>query len=148
MTKSITCPLLASGITENHITAFRGFNRFYTRETGTLQEDLLDSEYSLTQARVLYELVTQGEITAGEIARELVLDPGYLSRILRKFEDDGLVKRRVSTGDARQAILTVTRRRKGSFADLNERSNRQARSLLEGVPASKIAELAHRHANR
>ena len=97
---------------------------------------------------MLYKVVTQGEITAGEIARELVLDPGYLSRILRKFEDDGLVKRKVSTGDARQAILTVTRRRKGSFADLNERSNRQARSLLEGVSASKIAELAHRHANR
>jgi DNA-binding MarR family transcriptional regulator/GNAT superfamily N-acetyltransferase len=134
-------PATGSEITDLHITAFRSFNRFYTREIGTLQEGLLDSEYSLTEARVLYELATQGETTAGEIARELVLDPGYLSRILRKFEDDGLVKRKVSTGDARQAILTVTRRGKESFAGLNERSNRQARSLLEGVPASKLPNL-------
>jgi DNA-binding MarR family transcriptional regulator/GNAT superfamily N-acetyltransferase len=130
-----------SEVRENEINAFRRFNRFYTREIGTLQEGLLDSKYSLTEARVLYELATRGEVTAVEIARELALDAGYLSRILRKFESDGLLRRSVSAGDARQAILTMTRQGKQEFADLNQRSNRQARDLLERVPASKLPDL-------
>jgi DNA-binding MarR family transcriptional regulator/GNAT superfamily N-acetyltransferase len=128
-------------IRENEINSFRRFNRFYTREIGTLEEGLLDSKYSLTEARVLYELATRGDVTAGEIARELALDPGYLSRILKKFESDGLLRRRASPEDARQTILTMTRRGKEEFSDLNQRSDRQARNLLEHVPASKLRDL-------
>ena len=134
-------PTLDSSITDAQVEAFRRFNRFYTREIGTLGEGLLDSEYSLTEARVLFELATRGEVTAGEIARELALDAGYLSRILRKFEDSGLLKRKASPEDARQAILTVTRRGREVFADLSDRSNRQARSILEDIPDSKLPEL-------
>ncbi|HEX3470797.1 MAG TPA: helix-turn-helix domain-containing GNAT family N-acetyltransferase [Silvibacterium sp.] len=134
---------LDSEITDSHITAFRRFNRCYTRKIGTLREGLLDSEFSLTEARVIYELATREELTAGEIVRELDLDAGYLSRILRKLEEVGLLKRKASLEDARQAILTMTRRGREAFADLNERSNRQARSILEAVPASKLPELLH-----
>lgn len=128
-------------INETGITSLRRFNRFYTREIGTLQEGLLGSKYSLTEARVLYELATRTEATAGEIARDLTLDPGYLSRILKKFESDGLLRRRVSPADARQTILTMTQRGKEEFSDLDQRSDRQARDLLERVPASKLADL-------
>src|SRR5580704_5334156 len=130
-----------SEIADGQIAAFRQFNRFYSREIGTLREGLLDSEFSLTEARVLYELATRGEATATEIAKELTLDAGYLSRVLRRFEDGGLVKRKVSTGDARQAILIITRHGRDSFADLNERSNRQARRILERVPPSQLPDL-------
>jgi DNA-binding MarR family transcriptional regulator/GNAT superfamily N-acetyltransferase len=130
-----------SEIADGQVAAFRQFNRFYTREIGTLREGLLDSEFSLTEARVLYELATRGEATATEIAKELTLDAGYLSRILRRFEDGGLVKRKVSTGDARQAILLITRHGRDNFADLNERSNRQARTILERVPPSQLPDL-------
>jgi DNA-binding MarR family transcriptional regulator/GNAT superfamily N-acetyltransferase len=133
----------SSEITESQITTFRRFNRFYTREIGTLQEGLLDSKYSLTEARVLYELATREEAMAAEIAKELTLDPGYLSRILRKFESDGLLKRKTSRTDARQAVLAVTRRGKEAFLELNKRSNQQAWEILERVPASKLPELLH-----
>jgi len=128
-------------IADNQVAAFRQFNRFYTREIGTLREGLLDSEFSLTEARVLYELATHGEATASDIAKELTLDAGYLSRILKRFEDAGLLKRKVSEGDGRQTILTITRHGRDSFADLNERSNRQARNILEQVPGSRLPDL-------
>src|ERR1700744_3591770 len=95
----------------DHETAtFRRFNRFYTRTIGTLSEGLLDSPYSLTEARILYELATRQEVTAKEIAGELTLDQGYLSRILRKFEDAGLIRKEPSATDARQAQLKLTHR--------------------------------------
>ena len=78
---------------------------------------------------------------AADIAKELTLDAGYLSRILRRFEDGGLVKRKVSSGDARQAVLIITRHGRDSFADLNERSNRQARTILDQVPAARLPDL-------
>lgn len=128
-------------VEDSQVAAFRQFNRFYTREIGTLREGLLDSEFSLTEARVLYELATRGEATASDIAKELTLDAGYLSRILKRFEDAGLLKRKVSAGDGRQTILTITRHGRDSFADLNERSNRQARNILEQVPGSRLPDL-------
>jgi DNA-binding MarR family transcriptional regulator/GNAT superfamily N-acetyltransferase len=134
-------PAIDSVINDAQVAAFRRFNRFYTREIGTLGEGLLDSEYSLTEARVLYELATRGDVTAGEIARELTLDAGYLSRILRKFEDAGLLRRKASPNDARQAILAITRRGRETFTDLSDRSDKQARSILEGVPSAKLPQL-------
>jgi DNA-binding MarR family transcriptional regulator/GNAT superfamily N-acetyltransferase len=132
-----------SEVADSQIQAFRRFNRFYTREIGTLREGLLDSEFSLTEARVLFELATRGEPRAAEIAGELALDPGYLSRILRKFKGAGLIKRRVSAEDGRQTVLTITRQGRDRFANLSERSNQQARSILEGIPASKLPDLLH-----
>jgi len=128
-------------ITDSQIAAFRQFNRFYTREIGTLREGLLDSEFSLAEARVLYELATRGEATAADIAKELALDAGYLSRILKRFEEAGLLKRKASAEDGRQTILTITRHGRETFADLTARSNEQARSILEHVPASALPSL-------
>lgn len=131
----------ASGIMDSQVAALRQFNRFYTREIGTLREGLLGSDYSLAEARVLYELATRGECIAGDIARDLALDAGYLSRILRKFKNSGLLHSKVSRGDARQSTLTLTKRGKEVFADLNERSSLQARGVLERVSPARLPEL-------
>ncbi len=121
--------------------AFRQFNRFYTRTIGALQEGLLDSPYGLTEARVLYELAAREETTAKEIAGELNLDAGYLSRILRKFKELGLVKRSASRQDAREALLALTKRGRAAFASLNERAEQEAREILDNLPPAKRSEL-------
>ena len=123
---------------DDEVATFRRFNRLYTRTIGTLGEGLLDSPYSLTEARILYELATRQEVTAKEIACELSLDAGYLSRILRKFEDAGLILKETSATDARQTQLTLTHRGKAAFAELNQLSNKQARELLDHLSPSLL----------
>src|ERR1700689_5414390 len=88
--------------------SFRRFNRMYTRYIGTLNEGLLNSEYSLAEARVLYEIATRTAPKASEIAETLGVDPGYLSRLLGKFERDGLLLKKTSEQDGRSAKLTLT----------------------------------------
>ena len=134
-------PAAYTKITADQVAAFRRFNRLYTREIGTLGEGLLGSEYSLTEARVLYELAHRKQSVASEIAKDLALDAGYLSRILRKFEDSGLLKRASSSADARQASLSLTSRGKSVFKGLNRRSVTQAREILEHIPPSKRVDL-------
>ncbi|HYK38246.1 helix-turn-helix domain-containing GNAT family N-acetyltransferase [Alloacidobacterium sp.] len=126
---------------DEEIATFRRFNRFYTRTIGTLSEGLLDSLYSLTEARILYELAHHEQATAKEIAGELKLDAGYLSRILRKFEDAELIEKQTSTADARLTILKLTQRGRASFGELNQLSNKQARELLDCLPPSKRDDL-------
>jgi DNA-binding MarR family transcriptional regulator/GNAT superfamily N-acetyltransferase len=113
--------------------AFRHFNRMYTRFIGTLDEGLLQTEYSLAEARVLYELATRAEPQAREIAEGLGMDPGYLSRILGKFENAGLLKRKISTQDSRRAELTLTRRGRSAFTRLNDLSNSHAQAILQDL---------------
>ena len=117
----------------DQIAAFRRFNRRYTRFIGTLQEGLLDTPYSLSEARVLYELATRRRPFAKEITQELGMDAGYLSRILSKFQEAGLVKRATSPEDGRQTHLTLTKEGRAAFRNLNSRSDRQARSILGGL---------------
>jgi DNA-binding MarR family transcriptional regulator/GNAT superfamily N-acetyltransferase len=130
-------------IAESQIAAVRAFNRFYTRLIGTLRERLLNSEYSLSEARVLYELATRPQSTAREIARDLELDAGYLSRILRKFEDVGLLSRKTSVEDGRQSILKLTRQGKAAFSELDQRSNDEAEHLLERLSVKQRIEFIH-----
>src|ERR1700730_16837043 len=94
----------------SHIAAFRRFNRMYTRFIGVLDEEFLNSGYSLAEGRVLYELATGENPTAKEIAVALDIDPAYLSRILRRFEKNSLLKRMVSKKDARSAHLVLTQK--------------------------------------
>src|SRR5438105_7298192 len=86
----------------------RRFVRLYTRHIGVLQDGYLHSPFSLAEVRVLYELAHRQEPTATELARELDLDPGYLSRILRKFDNRGLLDRRRSERDGRESHLSLT----------------------------------------
>jgi DNA-binding MarR family transcriptional regulator/GNAT superfamily N-acetyltransferase len=125
----------------NEVSIFRRFNRMYTRFIGTLNEGLLNSEFSLAEARVLYELATREEPKAREIAEELGMDEGYLSRLLGKFERDGLLKRKASKQDGRYADLTLTRRGRSAFEKLNALSDARAREVLEGLAPSARMQL-------
>ncbi len=120
------------------IAAFRRFTRLYTTFIGTLREGLLGTSYSLSEARVLYELATRQRPLAKEITQELGMDAGYLSRILSKFQENGLVKRAASLEDGRQVHLTLTKEGRAAFRNLNARSDRQARGILGALaPASQ-----------
>jgi len=123
------------------ILAFRRFNRFYTRLLGLLQEALFESGFSLTESRILFELATRGHALAGSISTQLNLDPGYLSRILRKLEEQKLVSRTSSAADARAVVLRLTRKGKSAFADLDRRSTRQAQQILSALPLAHRAHL-------
>jgi DNA-binding MarR family transcriptional regulator/GNAT superfamily N-acetyltransferase len=115
------------------IASYRRFTRFYTRILGLLGDRLLKGGRSLTEARVLYELGGAGRTGASEIAAELNLDPGYLSRILAKLEREKLLARTASTRDARHVVLRLTRKGKSTFAALNRFSNDQAREALANL---------------
>jgi DNA-binding MarR family transcriptional regulator/GNAT superfamily N-acetyltransferase len=120
---------------------FRRFNRMYTRFIGTLNEGLLNSEFSLAESRVLYEIANRDTPNASEIAAELGLDPGYLSRLLRKFEEKGLLRRRASGEDGRSATLHLTARGRAAFNRLNAMSNEQAESILADLAPGARMEL-------
>lgn len=113
-----------------NVQSVRSFNRFYTQQIGVLRSGLLDSPFSLTEVRVLYELAHREQPTASEIGKELGLDAGYLSRILRGFERRRLIKRDPSPKDARQSLLTLTQRGHETFAPLDMRSSEEAGAML------------------
>ena len=119
-----------------HVDAIRRFNRFYTRQIGVLREGLLDSPFSLAEARVLYELAHRERPTAGEIREALGLDAGYLSRILRRFSDRGLIRRETSASDARQRHLSLTKKGRATQAKLDQRSSEEVDVMLRAVPGS------------
>jgi DNA-binding MarR family transcriptional regulator/N-acetylglutamate synthase-like GNAT family acetyltransferase len=120
---------------DRRVRAVRRFNRFYTGRIGVLQEGYLASPFGLAEVRVLYELAHRDAATAGELARELGLDPGYLSRILRGFVRRGLVAKEVSRADGRRRLLRLTPAGRDAFAPLQERSRAEIRALLGRLPA-------------
>src|ERR1700691_3016045 len=133
-------PLPPSALT-GEAANFRRFNRMYTRFIGTLNEGLLNSDYTLAEARVLYELATRVAPKAGEIAEGLGVDPAYLSRMLGKFERDGLLRRRTSQQDGRYAELMLTAQGKSGFKKLNSLSNQQAHGILQDLAPTARMEL-------
>jgi DNA-binding MarR family transcriptional regulator/N-acetylglutamate synthase-like GNAT family acetyltransferase len=114
--------------------AVRAFNRFYTRRIGVVQEGYLQSRFSLTEARVLYELAHADGLTAAQIGTALDLDAGYLSRMLRSFEQDGLLTRGPSETDKRQTILALTASGRAAFAPLDQRSRQEIGAMLSRLP--------------
>ena len=117
------------------VAAVRRFNRFYTQHLGVLRQDWLDSPFSLTEARVLYEIKERGRATATDIGRDLGLDAGYLSRILRRFHKSGLIRKDVSPDDGRQSFLSITARGRKAFDPLETRTERQVGAVLGRLAA-------------
>ncbi len=111
----------------------RHFNRFWTRQIGVLRGGYLESPFSLTEVRVLYELAHREETTASELGEELGLDAGYLSRILRGFEKHGLIHKRPSEADGRRRLLRLTERGREAFAPLDARSRSEIGAVLGGM---------------
>lgn len=125
----------------SQVEAVRRFNRFYTRQIGVLREKLYQSPFSLTEVRVLYELATRKKPTATELCKDLGLDAGYLSRMLRGFQKRGWVSRKASVEDGRQHLLALTASGHKAFAPLNARSAEEVGALLKALPASLQARL-------
>jgi DNA-binding MarR family transcriptional regulator/GNAT superfamily N-acetyltransferase len=123
------------------IAAIRRFNRFYTQKLGVLGEGLLEGPFSLTETRILYELAHRDGLTAAALARELGLDTGYLSRLLKGFEKAGLIDRGVDPDDGRRNVLHLTDKGRGEFVPVETRSTLQAARWLAGLPAAAAGEV-------
>jgi DNA-binding MarR family transcriptional regulator/GNAT superfamily N-acetyltransferase len=132
-------PAVPSTDLDRVVAAYRRFTRFYTRILGLLGEQLLKGGRSLTEARVLYELGGAGRTSATDIAGELNIDPGYLSRILRKLEKEKLLSRAPSPTDARHSVLRLTAKGQTVFGALNQFADQQARGALGRLSPSQCA---------
>ncbi|MCX7292708.1 helix-turn-helix domain-containing GNAT family N-acetyltransferase [Janthinobacterium sp.] len=119
----------------------RRFNRFYTRQIGVLHEHLLDSAFSLTEVRILYELAHQAQLTSADLCRELGLNAGYLSRVIAGFEKQGLIAKTRSPTDARAVQLQLTEQGQRTLAPLVDASRREVAAMLERLPPAAQQEL-------
>jgi DNA-binding MarR family transcriptional regulator/GNAT superfamily N-acetyltransferase len=123
-----------------HVLALRRFSRFFTRQLGLLDEHLLGSGFSLTEVRVLYEIAHQPGLTAVDLRRELALDAGYLSRMLRRFVAQGLVKRSAHASDARSSTLAITAKGQKALAPLEQASSARAAELIAHLDTASANE--------
>lgn len=126
---------------EDSVAAVRRFNRFYTSRIGVLAERPYGSGWSLTEARVLYELARRERPTASDLSRELGVDAGYLSRILRRFAEGGLLTRTPAQDDARVQHVALTARGRRAFSPLDRRSHDRAVELLRPLAEREQTEL-------
>ncbi|HEX7890619.1 MAG TPA: bifunctional helix-turn-helix transcriptional regulator/GNAT family N-acetyltransferase [Ramlibacter sp.] len=124
-----------SPVAKSQVKAVRAFNRFYTQRIGVLKR-YLDTDFTLTEVRVLYELAHRPPLTARDLVRDLQLDAGYLSRILRRFEDQGWLAREPAPHDARQSLLQLTEAGYATFAPLQQKSREETAALLADVPSA------------
>src|SRR6516225_7042591 len=120
---------------DSQIAAFRAFTRFYTRKLGVLDQHLLKSPFSLSEARVLYELAHLDEPIAKDIGSALGLDPGYLSRIVQRLDDDGLISRKPLEQDRRHVRLGLTAKGRQAFAKLDRASHDEVTAMLAALSA-------------
>lgn len=123
---------------DDSIASVRRFNRFYTKHIGVLNEGLLESPFTLTEARIIYELANREKTTATEMAGELAMDAGYLSRTLRTLETKKLITRKPSPNDARQSLLSLTAKGRTEFESLDNLSRNQIEEILNDLsPADR-----------
>ena len=113
------------------IDKIRSFNRFYTNIIGLLEQHFLDSPFSLTEGRVLYEICNTEDCSAKKIRESVVIDEGYLSRILDSFVKRGLIEKTPSPADIRLRIIVPTENGKSEFATLNDNSNQLISRMIE-----------------
>jgi DNA-binding MarR family transcriptional regulator/GNAT superfamily N-acetyltransferase len=123
------------------IHSIRRFNRFYTAAIGTLDEGLLQSSLTLAEARILFEIANANTPTATRISSALGLDLGYLSRIIKRFEERGLIKRKNSKTDGRQNVISITAAGRKEFVTLDQRSIEQVAAMLRPLSVEKQREL-------
>src|SRR5262245_30093412 len=112
------------------VESVRSFNRFYTRKIGVLSERVLKSQFSLAEARIIYELAQREKATATGLGVGLGLDAGYLSRLLAAFKKRGLISRKPSETDGRQSVISLTEKGRKAFAELNARSHNEIEAML------------------
>jgi DNA-binding MarR family transcriptional regulator/N-acetylglutamate synthase-like GNAT family acetyltransferase len=114
--------------------AVRQFNRFYTQKIGVLREGYLGSTYPLPAVRLLYELAHRQEAIAADLARDLNVDQGYLSRIIKRLRKDGLIRGETASHDRRQTILSLTAKGCEAYEEYNQRSQDETVALLAALP--------------
>ena len=115
------------------VAAVRAFNRFYTNVIGLLRGKYLGTPYSLTEARLLFELAQRDASEVADLRRTVDIDAGYLSRILTRFESDGLITRERSAADGRRQVIRLTAAGRAAVAGLDARSVRQTSDMLAAV---------------
>ncbi|MFL1406554.1 GNAT family N-acetyltransferase [Marinobacter sp. M1N3S26] len=126
---------------EDRAEQIRSFNRFYTRQIGVLHEYLLDSEFSLTEVRILYELAHCQMLTSSDLCRGLGLNAGYVSRVVSGFEKKGLITKSRSPTDARATQLKLTDKGLATFKPLNDASRREVSTMLDKLSEPAQQEL-------
>jgi DNA-binding MarR family transcriptional regulator/GNAT superfamily N-acetyltransferase len=131
----------SSTTAQDVVSTVRAFNRFWTKTIGVLNASLLDSEYSLTEVRVLFEITQQPVTTPTELRDTLGIDSGYLSRILSRFKNDKVIQASTSEEDGRRQVITVTNQGRSLMADLDERGNDQVREILGGISTEEEEKL-------
>lgn len=126
---------------DERVAAIRRFNRFYTRQIGVLQEGLLASPFSLTEARLVYELAHRDRATVTEVSEALGVDVGYVSRMVRGFQTRGLVAKRRSEVDGRARVVSLTERGREAFGRLDAASRSEVEGVLSGLSPDEQREL-------
>jgi DNA-binding MarR family transcriptional regulator/GNAT superfamily N-acetyltransferase len=132
---------MAGSTLASRIEAVRRFSRFYTRRIGVLEETLLHSPFTLPEGRLVYEIANRDRPTAQELCRDLALDPGYVSRMLRGLEKRGCVARKRSASDKRQTELTLTAKGQRLWGAMNEQSRQDIANLLADLPVARQEKL-------
>ena len=128
---------------QSQIAAVRGFSRFYTRKLGIIEPKLLDSPWTLQEARIIYEIAQHQSCTATDLAGALGLDAGFLSRTLQTLQRRQIVARKPSKTDRRVNELTLTAKGRAAFAELDTRSRRAVAALLDGLEEGRRAAVVH-----
>ena len=123
------------------IDRIRSFNRFYTNIIGLLEQHFLDSPFSLTEGRVLYEICNTEECSAKKIRERIVIDEGYLSRILDGFVKRDLIEKTPSPKDKRLRIIVPTEKGKSAFSTLNDNSNQLISRTIEKLSEEERRDL-------
>jgi DNA-binding MarR family transcriptional regulator/N-acetylglutamate synthase-like GNAT family acetyltransferase len=130
-----TAPAPVTDVTDE-VPAVRAFNRFWTQQIGLLQAGLVDTPYSLTEARVLFELAQHEATDLADLRGALQLDAGYLTRVVARLKDAGLVAARRSPDDGRRQVIRLTERGRAEFETLDARSSEATAAMLEGIPVA------------
>lgn len=123
------------------ISDIRQFNRFYTKILGLFNDQILETNYTLTEARVLFEISERTECIANNLVQELRIDRSYMSRILRKFEREELIEKKTSLTDSRKTFLSLTQKGKEVLDNIHSQSDEQIEQLLDGLTDRDVHEV-------